>query len=194
MFSFIQGDFDEINPTYVVINCNNIGYILNISLYTYDKIKNLKQGKLFTHLVVREDSMTLYGFADKQERKIFSYLISVSGVGANTARLILSSLSPFDVVSAIVDENVNLLKSVKGIGNKSAQRIIIDLKDKLMKDDIDKENLGLLHNTKINEALSGLIMLGFNKKPAEKILNKIFHEKGASLSVEDLIKEALKVL
>lgn len=193
MLSFIQGNFDEINPTYVVINSNNIGYVVNISLFTYDKIKDLKQSKIFVHLVVREDSMTLYGFADKQEKKIFSFLISVSGVGANTARLILSSLSPSDVVSAIIDENVDLLKSVKGIGSKTAQRIIIDLKDKLLKEDFAKENLGLLHNTKINEALSGLIMLGFNKKAAAKILNKIFQEKGDSLSVEDLIKEALKV-
>ncbi len=194
MISQIKGRLVEKNPTYVIIDCNGIGYMLNISLNTYSKIKDKDDCKLFTHLIVREDALILFGFADEQERRLFRYLISVSGVGANTARLILSSLSPAEVCDAIVTDNVSALKAVKGIGNKSAQRIVIDLKDKLAKEEFLKGNLMISHNTKKEEALSGLIILGFNKNAANKALNKIFENKGASLSAEELIKEALKIL
>ncbi|MCK4361556.1 MAG: Holliday junction branch migration protein RuvA [Bacteroidales bacterium] len=136
----------------------------------------------------------LYGFADEEERKLFRHLISVSGVGANTARLILSSLSPNELYEAIISNNVSVLQSIKGIGSKTAQRIIVDLQDKLEKEKIPTEKLGIQHNTKKDEALSGLIILGFNKNTAEKALNRILQTENKDLSVEQLIKSALKIL
>lgn len=149
---------------------------------------------MFAHLVVREDALVLYGFADEKERQVFRQLISVSGVGANTARLILSSLSPDEVAEAIITANVRVLQSIKGIGTKSAQRIIVDLKDKMGKDDGMHEFLGIAHNTAKEEALSALIMLGFNKIQAGKALDQISKVSPSGLTVEQLIKEALKIL
>ena len=193
MYEFIKGKLIEKNPAYAVIDCNGVGYIINISLNTYSQLKD-ENCMLFTHLAVREDAFTLYGFIEKEERKLFRLLISVSGVGATTAQLILSSLSPGKAVEAIINNNISLLQSVKGIGNKTAQRIIVDLKDKISKVSFSKDILPSLHNTNKDEALSGLVMLGFSKQGAEKVLDKIIIQKGDALTVEDLIKLALQNL
>jgi len=194
MFDFIQGQIVEKNPTYVVLECNGVGYMIHISINTFSKLSDSNQCRLLTHFVVREDAQLLYGFFDKEERHLFRLLITVSGIGANTARMILSSLSPDEIVQAITSNNVPVLQSVKGIGTKSAQRIIIELKDKIGKSGISQENLKLPHNTQKEEALSALIMLGFSRNVAEKAIIKIFESKGTALSVEQLTKEALKIL
>ena len=194
MYDFIYGRLVEKNPAYAVVDVNGIGYLLNISIHTYSQLFENEKCKLFTHLVVREDDMLLYGFAETSERELFRQLISVSGVGVNTARIILSSLSPAEVSHAIVGGNAMLLQQIKGIGAKTAQRIIIDLKDKVSRELIPFEKSGNLHNTKKEEALSGLIILGFPKMLADKVLNKIIETEGTGLSVEQLIKHALKVL
>ncbi|MBK9355877.1 MAG: Holliday junction branch migration protein RuvA [Bacteroidales bacterium] len=194
MYAFIEGKISEINPASVVIDCHGVGYDISISVNTFSLIKDMKECRLLTHLAVREDAMILFGFAGENERLLFRHLISVSGVGAGTARLILSSLSPEEVTDAIVSGNVGLLQRVKGIGGKTAQRIIIDLKDKLGKDSGIREILGSPHNTKKEEALSALSMLGFNKNLAEKTIEKIMKEDGNAVTVEQLIKRALKIL
>jgi len=194
MYAFIEGKISEINPASVVIDCHGVGYDISISVNTFSLIKDMKECRLLTHLAVREDAMVLFGFAGENERLLFRHLISVSGVGAGTARLILSSLSPEEVTEAIVSGNVGLLQRVKGIGGKTAQRIIIDLKDKLGKDHGIREILGSPHNTKKEEALSALSMLGFNKSLAEKTIDKILKEDGSAATVEQLIKRALKIL
>ncbi len=194
MYDFIKGKLIEKNPAYAVVETGGIGYLLNISIHTYSLLKEEETSKLFIHLVVREDDMQLFGFAEQEERELFRQLISVSGVGVNTARIILSSLSPQEVYDAIARGDAPLLQRVKGIGGKTAQRIIIDLKDKVAKEIIPRENLGFLHNTKKEEALSGLIILGFPKMLAEKALNKIIETEGSGLTVEQLIKHALKIL
>lgn len=194
MYAFIEGKISEINPAAVVIDCHGVGYDISISVNTYSHIKDLTTCRLLTHLAVREDAMVLYGFAHENERILFRHLISVSGVGSGTARLILSSLTPAEVTEAIVTGKVAVLQRVKGIGGKSAQRIIIDLKDKLGKDSGLKEILGSPHNTKKDEALSALSMLGFNKALAEKTIEKILKEADAPMTVEQLIKSALKIL
>lgn len=193
MYEFLQGVLTEKNPTYVVLENNGIGYLVNISLNTFSKIKDLQNTKLFTHFYVREDAQILYGFADEVERELFRFLLSVSGVGASTARLILSSLSTEEVYAAITQEQSSVLQSVKGVGGKTAQRIVIDLKDKLMKAGIEHEKVDFSHNTLKDEALSGLLILGFNKSSAEKAINKIL-QKDSVTNVEGLIKEALKIL
>src|ERR1035438_2701843 len=156
MYDFIKGKLIEKNPAYAVIEANGVGYLLNISLHTYSQLKDDENCLLFAHLAVREDAMLLFGFFDKEERELFRQLITVSGVGTNTARMILSSLSPDEVSQAIIREDSALLQHIKGIGLKTAQRIIIDLKDKLYKELIPHEKLGINHNTKKEEALSGL--------------------------------------
>jgi len=193
MYAFISGKLSEITPTYVIIDNQGIGYFVNITVNTYSQIKELKEARLFTHLVVREDAHILYGFAKKSERSLFLMLITVSGVGANTARLILSSLTTEETYEAITQSNTSVLQSVKGIGGKTAQRIIIDLKDKLIKQDIHLEKIPSSHNTLKDEALSGLLILGFNKTIAEKAVNKVLKQTKID-SVEELIKEALKIL
>jgi len=194
MYAFIEGAISEITPASVVIECHGVGYDISISVNTYSQIKDLASCRLLTHLAVREDAMILFGFAKEQERALFRNLISVSGVGAGTARLILSSLTPEEVTGAIASGNVPLLQRVKGIGGKTAQRIIIDLKDKLGKDPGLREILGSPHNTKKEEALSALTMLGFNKSLAEKTIDKILKDEGTPLTVEQLIKSALKIM
>jgi holliday junction DNA helicase RuvA len=193
MYEFLSGRLTEKNPTYVVIDNNGIGYLVNITLNTFTKIKDEESIKLFTHFYVREDAQILYGFAEENERELFRFLLSVSGVGANTARLILSSLSSEEVYGAITTGNSSVLQSVKGVGGKTAQRIVIDLKDKLTKAGIGLEKVDFTHNTLKDEALSGLLILGFNKLAAEKALNRIIKQ-GSVNKVEELIKEALKVL
>ena len=193
MYEYLQGVLAEKNPTNVVLENNGIGYLVNISLNTFSKIKDLQETKLFTHFYVREDAQILYGFADEVERELFRFLLSVSGVGASTARLILSSLTTEEVHVAITQGQSSVLQSVKGVGGKTAQRIVIDLKDKLVKAGIEPDKVDFSHNTLKDEALSGLLILGFNKNSAEKAINKIL-QKDSITSVEGLIKEALKIL
>jgi Holliday junction DNA helicase RuvA len=194
MYSFIEGNITDLNPTTAVLSCQGIGYSINISLNTFTQIQGKETCRLHTHLIVREDALILYGFADAGERHIFQQLISVSGVGPNTARLILSSLTSTEVADAIANENVKMLQSIKGIGGKSALRIIIDLKDKIMKDLPLGENLTSSHNTGKHEALSALVMLGFSKPVAEKALDQIIKASVGVLPVDQLIKNALKIL
>ena len=193
MFEYISGEVLEITPTYSVISNQGIGYFINISVHTYSLIQNQKQVKLFIHQVIREDAHLLFGFSTKEEREIFRHLISVSGIGANTARMMLSSLSPAEIQAAILQNNVSLLQSIKGIGTKTAQRVIIELKDKIGKADKISEIFPALDNTIQEESLSALVNLGFSKSMAEKVIRQIHHEK-SDLSVEELIKEALKRL
>jgi len=194
MYSFIEGKIADLNPTTAVLDVRGIGYSINISLNTYTQIQGKESCRLHTHLVVREDALILYGFADASEKHVFQQLISVSGVGPNTARLILSSLSSSEVAEAIASENVKLLQSIKGIGGKSALRIIIDLKDKIMKDLPAGENIISSHNTNKHEALSALVMLGFNRPVADKALDQVIKANGGALPVDQLIKHALKIL
>lgn len=193
MITHLEGKLVEKNPTDVVIDCNGVGYFINISLHTFSQIPEKEHIKLFTYLQVREDSQSLYGFSSKSEREIFKLLISVSGIGANTARTMLSSLTPEQIKEGIANENVALIQSVKGIGAKTAQRVIIDLKDKVLKV-YGLEELSLIpDNTNKDEALSALEVLGFNKKQSEKVVDRIIKDQ-PDAQVEQIIKEALKNL
>lgn len=203
MYAFIEGKVVERNPAYAVLETNGIGFLFQISLNTYTKLGENAHFRLFTHLVIREDAQQLFGFADEDERDLFRMLISVSGVGPNTARLLLSSMGVQELKQAIANAQVAVLKSVKGIGEKSAQRIIVDLKDKLDKVEILPEKIDPAHNTLRQEALSGLVVLGFPKKVANAALEKALKAHSgkelvpgleSSLTVEFLIKEALKNL
>jgi Holliday junction DNA helicase RuvA len=191
MIDYIKGDIALITPTYLIMETGGIGYLVNISLTTFSKLETKKEYKILVHEVIREDSHQLFGFADNEERDIFRLLISVSGVGANTARMMLSSLNPGEIEKAILGSDSNLLKSVKGIGLKTAQRIIIDLKDKLGKHTGSDEIFTFADNTNREEALSALVMLGFAKSAVSKVLDKIVRDE-KNLSVEDMIKRALK--
>ena len=193
MITHIQGKLVEKNPTDVVIDCNGVGYLLNISLHTYSQIPNQEHLKLYTHLQIKEDSNTLYGFSSLGERQIFRLLISVSGIGTSIARTMLSSLTPKQVREAIALEDIALIQSVKGIGLKTAQRVVIELKDKVLKAyDID-EGITFQNNTNKDEALSALEVLGFAKKQSERVVDKIVSS-NQEASVEAIIKEALKKL
>jgi Holliday junction DNA helicase RuvA len=193
MYEFIKGTVAGLNPASVVVEAGGVGYFINISLNTYSKLSGKNQVNLFTHQIVREDAHLLYGFADKKERDLFRNLISVNGVGPNTAIMMLSSLEPDEIVNAVATENVILLKAVKGIGAKTAQRIIIDLKDKLGKLPESSQNLFLADNTIRNESLSALVMLGFAKKDSEKVVSKILQELPEA-TIENVVKQALKRL
>jgi Holliday junction DNA helicase RuvA len=191
MIAHINGRLVEKTPTYAIIDCNGVGYRMNISLNTYGKIGAEEQCKLFTELIVREDAQILYGFKEQGERRLFQLLISVSGVGPATALVVLSSAEPGEIQEAILSGNAAWFKGVKGIGPKSAQRIIIDLKDKISKEDIGLEFSSGMDNTVKDEALSAMVNLGFNKNQAEKIVTKILKE-NAGFGVEEVIKQALK--
>ncbi|NLP57849.1 Holliday junction branch migration protein RuvA [Lutibacter sp. B1] len=193
MITHIKGKLVEKNPTYAVIETNGVGYWLNISLNTYTQLPDTEAVMLYTHLLVREDSNTLYGFIDKIEREIFRLLISVSGVGPSIARTMLSSMTTDEIQSAIASGNVGVIQSVKGIGVKTAQRVLVDLKDKIDKTYNIGEVSSTENNTNKNEALSALEVLGFASKQSEKVLDKILLE-DKTLSVEVLIKKALKNL
>ncbi|WP_340200406.1 Holliday junction branch migration protein RuvA [Ascidiimonas sp. W6] len=193
MITHLNGKLVEKNPTDVVIECNGVGYFLNISLNTFSKIPDVEHLKLYTHLLVREDSHTLYGFAEKGEREIFLLLLSVSGIGASIARTMLSSMNPIQIRDAIASSDVAAIQAVKGIGAKTAQRVIIDLKDKILKIYDMDEVSSLQGNTNKEEALSALEVLGFNRKQSEKIIDKTVKET-PDLSVEEIIKRALKNL
>lgn len=194
MITHIKGKLIEKNPTEVVIDCNGVGYFLNISLHTFSQIDDEELQMLYTHLQVKEDSHTLFGFKEKSERVVFRLLLSVSGIGASIARTMLSSLTPMQIKEAILHADVATIQSVKGIGAKTAQRVILDLKDKVLKlgDDIVGATTLVSNNDK-DEALLALETLGFNVKAAQKVVDKLLKE-DASLAVEDIIKLALKKL
>ncbi len=195
MIYHIEGKLIEKTPTYAVIEASGVGYSMQISLNTFTKISDNEKCKLFTEYVyVRDDMPRFFGFADIAERNLFRQLVSVSGVGGTSALLMLSSLSADEIQSAIVTGNVTLLKSVKGIGEKTAQRIIVDLKGKMGKGSLSPEFFVPSNNILKEEALSALVMLGFNKLPADKVLDKIIRTEGTGQTVEQLIKAALKSL
>ena len=191
MITHIKGKLIEKNPSFVIIDCNGVGYLLRISLQTFSKLSNDEQCMLFSHLAVKEDSQTLYGFFDKNERELFRQLISVSGVGPNTAQMILSSLTPQEIQQSILTENVIVLKGVKGIGGKTAQRIILDLKDKIAKIGITTNSSSNSYNTIREEALSALTMLGFSKSSMEKFVDDVLQD-DCNIEVEELVKQVLK--
>lgn len=193
MIAHIQGKLVEKSPTEVVIDCNGVGYQVNISLHTFGLLPPTDFVKLFTYLLVKEDSHSLFGFVEKSEREIFKLLLSVSGIGANTARTMLSSLEPKQIINAIASGDVSTIQSIKGIGAKTAQRAILDLKDKVLKlYDIEEVSL-LQSNTNKDEALSALEVLGFVRKASEKVVDKIVASMPEA-SVETIIKQALKNL
>jgi Holliday junction DNA helicase RuvA len=193
MIDYIKGSITQITPAFLTIEAGGIGYFINISLTTFTRLEGKNDYKILVQEIIREDSHQLFGFADKEERDVFRLLISVTGVGAATARMMLSSLNPAEIEKAIIGSDVNLLKSVKGIGLKTAQRIIVDLKDKLGKQTGTSEIFAFADNTNRDEALSALVMLGFAKSAVSKIIEKIVREE-KNLTVEDMIKRALKNL
>jgi Holliday junction DNA helicase RuvA len=191
MYDYIKGEIKEISPTHVILDNNGIGYFINISINTYSKFSGKESGLILIYELIREDTHQLYGFFDKKERDLFLLLISVSGVGANTARVMLSSLSPDEIRNAILHSDIILLKSIKGIGAKTAERIIVDLRDKVGKIQEGDQIIDPLNNTIKQEALSALVMLGFPKAKVDKFLDQILNS-NKDLTVENLIKEALK--
>jgi len=191
MIAHLNGRLIEKTPTALIIECSGVGYEVKISLNTYSAIGKDESIKIFTQFIVREDAQILYGFQSIEEREMFNLLTSVSGIGPNTAILMLSSLIPSEIAQAITRDDVNTIKSIKGIGLKTAQRVIVDLKDKVLKFEGETNNLTILNNTIRFDALTALISLGFDKKAAENALNKIFKDQD---TVELLIKDALKVL
>ncbi len=197
MYDYISGHIAELTPAFAVIDNQGIGYMLNISLTTYNALSVAGQGgaaKLYSYEAIREDAHLLYGFSTKHERELFLLLISVSGVGPNTARVILSSLSPQELELTISGENVAMLKAVKGIGAKTAQRIIVDLKDKIKAvDDTLIDNKGLVSGDVYDEALAALVMLGFSRQLSQKALKKLFTAE-PSITAENAIKKALKMM
>ncbi len=191
MIGHLNGKLVEKNPTELIIECGGVGYEVKISLNTFSSIGSVEALKIFTKLIVREDAQILYGFSSKEEREMFNHLISVSGIGPNTAMIMLSSLVPDEIAHAIQVEDVATIQSIKGIGAKTAQRVIIDLKDKMLKIVFSSENIFNQNNTNRFDALNALVSLGFDKKSAEKAIDKIAV---SDESVEILIKEALKIL
>lgn len=193
MIEYIKGNITEITPAMAVLECNGVGYGINISLNTYSAIQNLSSCKLYIYEAIREDAYILYGFAGKQERELFLLLISVSGIGGNTARMILSSLTVSEICNVISSENVNMLKTVKGIGLKTAQRVIVELKDKIKITGIETTSQPLQNPEIQDEAVSALTMLGFNAAASQKVVVAILKEQ-PDAPVEQVIKLALKKL
>ncbi|WP_027421477.1 Holliday junction branch migration protein RuvA [Crocinitomix catalasitica] len=191
MITHLNGRLIEKTPTNIIVECNGVGYFVKISLNTFSQLGPEEQIKIYTQLQIREDAHTLYGFHTTTERIMFNLLISVSGIGANTAILMLSALTPSEIATGIVTDNVALIQSIKGIGAKTAQRVIIDLKDKVGNFDQNQENFIPINNTNENDALNALLSLGFDKPRAEKAIKKVATE---GQTVEGLIKDALKVL
>ena len=195
MITYLKGEITFKNPTFIIVETGGIGYRVNISLNTYSQVEKLEKVKILTHLLIKEDSHTLYGFADETERRLFRHLISVSGIGPTTAQILLSSLQTDEVRAAIIGEDVAVFRKVKGIGPKTAKRIILDLKDKMLKEGGDEPlTFSPKDNTIRDEALSALVALGFQRIQVQKTLNKVLREKPSVSSVEDLIKLALKQL
>lgn len=193
MYEYIQGTITELTPTYAIVDNHGIGYFINISITSFSALSLNKQVKLYLHQVIREDAHLLFGFVELHEREIFRLLLSVSGIGANTARMILSSLSPSDLISAISSGNLNMLKGIKGIGAKTAERMLVDLRDKVGKISGSEDLTIPANNTARTEALSALVTLGFSRPSVEKVLTRIAREEPNS-GVEDLIRKALKLL
>ncbi|MEK6451598.1 MULTISPECIES: Holliday junction branch migration protein RuvA [unclassified Myroides] len=193
MIAHIQGRLVEKTPTEVVIDCGGVGYLIHISLHTFSQIGSSENLKLYTYLQIKEDGHTLFGFSDKIERELFKLLISVSGIGGNTARNMLSSVSPKELLQAIASADVKTIQSVKGIGAKTAQRVILDLQEKVLKLYNIDEVSPVINNTNKDEALSALEVLGFIRKSAEKVVDKIIKQT-PDASVESIIKQALKNL
>lgn len=194
MIEYIEGQAVEKNPAYVVVDCGGIAYFINVSLNTFTQIKEVERVKLYIHQIIREDAHQLYGFFGVEERIVFRLLISVSGIGANTARMILSSLTEQEVRQAILSGNSAALQSIKGIGAKSAQRIIVDLKDKIGKADTPLSDTVVSQSSFREEAVLALSMLGFSKSISEKTVSKILNSSESPSSVEELLKQALKQL
>ena len=192
MITQIKGRLVEKSPTELVVDCNGVGYSINISLNTYSQLNDEDSIKLFTHLIVKEDSHTLFGFSTKSERELFKLLISVSGVGASTARTMLSSLTPVEIISSINNEDVNSVQSIKGIGSKTAQRIILELKDKVLSLESNDTQIQMISKD-ANEAITALEVLGYSRKQTSKIVNQIKTE-NHGITVESLIKKALNKL
>lgn len=196
MYEYITGKLTELAPAYAIVEAAGVGYFINISLQTYSEIENSDNVKLYLHYIVREDAQILYGFASKAERELFRLLIGVSGVGGNTARMIQSTYSPSELRNIIGSGNAVLLKNVKGLGLKTAQKIIVELSGKMVELKVDEKIVGAvssIDNEAYNEALSALVMLGFQKGASEKVLKKIFKE-NPDLRVEEAIRIALKQL
>ena len=194
MYAYIDGKLAFKSPAYVVIDAGGVGYHINISLNTFSKIGDVERCRLYVWLHVKEDAHTLYGFADEGEKRLFLHLISVSGIGPNTGRMMLSSITPEEVQTAIVQGNVTQIQRIKGIGPKSAQRVILELQDKLRKEGPDTLISMPANNTVKDEALSALVMLGFARNAAEKVLDSEIGKNTDTLTVEQLIKSALKSL
>ncbi|MBC7426812.1 MAG: Holliday junction branch migration protein RuvA [Bacteroidia bacterium] len=195
MYEFIEGLVEQVNPAFVIINANGVGWHIQISVNSYEAIKNLKQARLLTHFAVKEDGQYLYGFAEDAERSLFRLLISVNGVGTGMARMILSSQAPNEIVSAILHGNIVLLRSIKGVGPKTAQRIILELQDKAGKIGATADTgMPASGNKQIDEALLALQALGFQRAVAEKALLKITNNNKVQMTVEEMIKGALKAL
>ncbi len=194
MYEYIDGKLTFKGPTYIVVETGGVGYHINISLNTYATLGENERCKIYTWLHVKEDAHTLYGFADEGERRLFLHLISVSGIGPTTCRMMLSSITPNEIQQAIVSADVALIQKIKGIGAKSAQRIVLELQDKLKKEGIESLISMPIHNTIKDEALSALIMLGFSKQAAEKALDNVLKKADGELTVEQMIKQALKNL
>lgn len=193
MYEYIKGKIVDLTPANVVVEANSIGWFINISLTTYTALSGKESAKVFLHQVIREDAHSFFGFADKDERELYRQLITVNGVGSSTAMVMLSSHSPSELKNGILTENVALLKGIKGIGPKTAQRIIIDLKDKIGKSAASDQIFAMPDNTNKDEALSALVMLGFSKKDAEKAIDQILSE-NPTFTVEEVIKASLKRL
>ena len=191
MIAQLNGRLIEKNPTELIVECGGVGYSVKISLNTFGAIGSEENVRIYTKLIVREDAQLLYGFADTIEREMFNHLISVSGIGPNTAMIMLSSLIPKEIATAIQNEDVTTIQGIKGIGAKTAQRVIVDLKDKMLKMVFSGENIFKTDNTKQFDALTALVSLGFDKKAAEKAIDRV---NSGEESVEQLIKEALKIL
>jgi len=194
MYAYLEGKFTMKNPAQIYVDINGVGYELNISLNTYAHIQNLDHGKLFTYLQIKEDGHTLYGFFDKEEKEIFIQLISVSGIGAATARMMLSHLKPGEVSKAIVQNNVKLLESVKGIGKKTAERLVLELRDKMNKTATDLTIPVTAGNRLQQDALNALVSLGISRQQAEAAIQKINNIDPNLTNLEDLIKKALKAI
>lgn len=192
MYAYLRGKFTLKNPAQVYIDVNGVGYEVNISLNTYAHIQQKEEGQLFTHLQVKEDGHTLFGFFDKSEKDLFIQLISVSGIGAATARMMLSHMKPEEITRAILQGNVRLLESIKGIGKKTAERLVLELKDKVGKSIGDVNTTALQGNSLQQDALNALIALGISKAQAESSLQKINSTEPGVTNLEDLIKKALK--
>lgn len=194
MYDYIKGNVAELNPTYVVLDNHGVGYMINISLNSFNALQHQEDVvKVYVYEAIREDAHLLYGFTERRERELFLLLISVSGVGANTARMILSSLTPSDLEQTIASENVGILKSVKGIGAKTAERIIVDLKDKIKLSTDTLLDKSQVTSEVFDEAMSALVMLGFTKQMSQKALKKLFTAE-PTITVEQAIKKALKMM